>query len=159
MAFFTRKGMTVVPDLPSDCVLTEEPEEFNLPSTPSSPSASLPDEKSTNKSMADVNSEYDAITKESAQQQPNEEATIEGATVEKATVEEATVEEATIEEATVEEATVEEATVEDATVEEATRTDMNPSVSDVSSPSNECETNEDQARFEYVVDRTYGVEV
>lgn len=35
MAFFTRKGLTV-PDFPSDNVLTEEPEEFNLPSTPSS---------------------------------------------------------------------------------------------------------------------------
>lgn len=35
MAFFTRKGLTV-PEFPSDNILTEEPEEFNLPSTPSS---------------------------------------------------------------------------------------------------------------------------
>lgn len=35
MAFFTRKGITV-PEFPNDCVLTEEPEEFNLPSTPPS---------------------------------------------------------------------------------------------------------------------------
>lgn len=35
MAFFTRKGL-IVPEFPSDNILTEEPEEFNLPSTPSS---------------------------------------------------------------------------------------------------------------------------
>lgn len=43
MAFFTRKGITV-PEFPNDCVLTEEPEEFNLPSTPSSLANSTPDE-------------------------------------------------------------------------------------------------------------------
>lgn len=43
MAFFTRKGITV-PEFPNDCVLTEEPEEFNLPSTPSSLANSTPEE-------------------------------------------------------------------------------------------------------------------
>lgn len=45
MAFFTRKGITV-PEFPNDCVLTEEPEEFNLPSTPSSLANSTPDDQS-----------------------------------------------------------------------------------------------------------------
>lgn len=35
MAFFTRKVLAV-PELPSDEVLTEEPEEFPLPATPPS---------------------------------------------------------------------------------------------------------------------------
>lgn len=43
MAFFTRKGITV-PEFPNECVLTEEPEEFNLPSTPSSLANSTPEE-------------------------------------------------------------------------------------------------------------------
>lgn len=44
MAFFTRKGITV-PEFPNDCVLTEEPEEFNLPSTPSSLANSTPEDQ------------------------------------------------------------------------------------------------------------------
>ena len=49
MAFFTRKGLTV-PDLPSDYVLTEEPEEFSLPATPPSSSSanSTPNEATPN---------------------------------------------------------------------------------------------------------------
>lgn len=35
MAFFTRKGLTV-PEFPRDSILTEEPEEPNLPPTPPS---------------------------------------------------------------------------------------------------------------------------
>lgn len=48
MAFFTRKGLAV-PDLPSDFVLTEEPEEFSMPATPpSSTSNSTPNEATPN---------------------------------------------------------------------------------------------------------------
>lgn len=51
MAFFTRKGLAV-PDLPSDFVLTEEPEEFSefsMPATPpSSTSNSTPNESTPN---------------------------------------------------------------------------------------------------------------
>lgn len=61
MAFFTRKGLTV-PEFPSDCVLPEEPEEFHLPSTPSSLATSTPDEISAAKTINDVNSDFDAIT-------------------------------------------------------------------------------------------------
>lgn len=50
MAFFTRKGLAV-PDLPSDFVLTEEPEEFLMPATPpSSTSNSTPNESTPNPS-------------------------------------------------------------------------------------------------------------
>lgn len=50
MAFFTRKGLAV-PDLPSDFVLTEEPEEFSMPATPpSSTSNSTPNESTPNPS-------------------------------------------------------------------------------------------------------------
>lgn len=119
MAFFTRKGLTV-PDFPSDCVLTEEPEEFNLPSTPSSLATSTPDEITTNKSITEVNTEFDAITKENAaKQQPNDEVTL----------------------------------------EEATGIDENANESAVSSKADDSETNEERDRFDYVVDRTYGVEV
>lgn len=53
MAFFTRKGLPVpVPDLPTDLVLTEEPEEpeeFLMPATPPSSSAnSTPNEATPN---------------------------------------------------------------------------------------------------------------
>lgn len=63
MAFFTRKGITV-PEFPNDCVLTEEPEEFNLPSTPSSLANSTPEEpivaeKSTDDAVTTVASESD----------------------------------------------------------------------------------------------------
>lgn len=118
MAFFTRKGLNV-PDLPSECVLTEEPEEFNLPSTPSSLATSTPDEITTNKTVNDVNSEFDAITKENAKQQSNDEAN----------------------------------------VEKAIDVDVNANVDTVSSKPNESEQEDDSNRFEYVVDRTYGVEV
>lgn len=49
MAFFTRKGLNV-PDLPSDYVLTEEPEEFSIPATPPSSSSanSTPNEATPN---------------------------------------------------------------------------------------------------------------
>lgn len=54
MAFFTRKGLPV-PDLPSDLVLTEEPEEpeepeeFSMPATPpSSTKNSTPNESTPN---------------------------------------------------------------------------------------------------------------
>lgn len=50
MAFFTRQKLAV-PDLPSDFVLTEEPEEFSLPATPpSSTSNSTPNESTPNPS-------------------------------------------------------------------------------------------------------------
>lgn len=50
MAFFTRKGLAV-PDLPSDFVLTEEPEEFSLPATPpSSSNSTTPNESTPNPS-------------------------------------------------------------------------------------------------------------
>lgn len=50
MAFFTRKGMAV-PDLPTDLVLTEEPEEFSMPATPpSSSSNSTPNDSTPNPS-------------------------------------------------------------------------------------------------------------
>lgn len=63
MAFFTRKGITV-PEFPNDCVLTEEPEEFNLPSTPSSLANSTSEEpivaeKSTDDAVTTVASESD----------------------------------------------------------------------------------------------------
>lgn len=49
MAFFTRKGLNV-PDLSSDYVLTEEPEEFSMPATPPSSSSanSTPNEATPN---------------------------------------------------------------------------------------------------------------
>lgn len=53
MAFFTRKGITV-PEFPNDCVLTEEPEEFNLPSTPSSLANSTPEEPIVIEKSSDV---------------------------------------------------------------------------------------------------------
>lgn len=50
MAFFTRKGLPV-PDLPTDLVLTEEPEEFSMPATPPSSSTnSTPNESTPNPS-------------------------------------------------------------------------------------------------------------
>lgn len=56
MAFFTRKGITV-PEFPNDCVLTEEPEEFNLPSTPSSLANSTPDDQTVAEQLTDNSAE------------------------------------------------------------------------------------------------------
>lgn len=57
MAFFTRKSLAV-PDLPSDLVLTEEPEEFSMPATPpSSSSNSTPNESTPNPSEEFNNAE------------------------------------------------------------------------------------------------------
>lgn len=53
MAFFTRKGITV-PEFPNESVLTEEPEEFNLPSTPSSLANSTPEEPIVAETSTDV---------------------------------------------------------------------------------------------------------
>lgn len=41
MAFFTRTAFLTVPELTRDSILTEEPEELNLPATPPSPSISI----------------------------------------------------------------------------------------------------------------------
>lgn len=54
MAFFTRKGLTV-PEFPNDSILTEEPEEFNLPSTPSS--LATPDDSTSRKSSTEMRTE------------------------------------------------------------------------------------------------------
>lgn len=57
MAFFTRKGLAV-PDLPSDFVLTEEPEEFSMPVTPpSSTTNSTPNEATPNPSEESASGE------------------------------------------------------------------------------------------------------
>lgn len=112
MAFFTRKGLTV-PEFPSDCVLTEEPEEFNLPSTPSSLANSTPEESPAELLRSDVNTEFDIITK----MQPSN------------------------------------GTAEPA----AASLDINHSKTAIDS--NELTSNKERERFDYVVDRTYGVEV
>lgn len=66
MVFFTRKGLNV-PDLPSECVLMEEPEEFALPATPpssssnSTPNESNPGEELTNGDQTKPNNRFDYV--------------------------------------------------------------------------------------------------
>lgn len=112
MAFFTRKGLTV-PEFPNESVLTEEPEEFNLPSTPSS--LATPDESTSRKTSAEVSTEFESlanlVTSQTQQQQTTP---IEPSDIQ----------------------------VEGATGGECIST-----------------AEQQKQRFEYVVDRTYGVEV
>lgn len=66
MAFFTRKGLAV-PDLPSDFVLLEEPEEFYMPATPpsstsnSTPNDSNPNPSEENSEQAKQNNRFDYV--------------------------------------------------------------------------------------------------
>lgn len=111
MAFFTRKGLTV-PEFPNESALTEEPEEFNLPSTPSS--LATPDESTSRKTSAEVSTEFESLANlETIQQQ-----------------------------------------------QQTTPTEPSDNHVDGTTGGERSSTAEQQTqRFEYVVDRTYGVEV
>lgn len=128
MAFFTRKGLTV-PEFPSDSVLTEEPEEFNLPSTPSSLANSTPDETTAAKCSIDVNSAFDALVK--AQPQNHAHNSLQENTIENE---------------------------ENSGMYAVENNNIN-AINDSKKKHTETKADNNNQRFDYVVDRTYGVEV
>lgn len=132
MAFFTRKGLTV-PEFPSDTVLTEETEEFSLPPIPSTSAASAARcESIASKSAPKYVAPSTPINNTASQLTTSCSSSSSGASIILSNAG--------------------HQTIEDSEVVAAGAAASNTIV-------NKADDETDQSRFDYIVDRTYGVEV